>query len=118
MSKICTKRIHGNDKKNLPGDFKKCPGSLHFTLLIFRFELQNEWTPPQIFFCGYRVFFIFCLNVEGAHDIKCSLKQLELKFCLFQRLDSNFTRCSPRRCSAIFIGKHLCQCLPLRSNFI
>ena len=63
-------------------------------------------------------FFIFCLNVEGAHDIKCSQKQLELKFCWFQRLDSNFTRCSPRRCSAIFIGKHLCQSLPLRSNFI
>ena len=33
MSKICKKRVHGNDKKNLPGDFKKCPGSLHFTLL-------------------------------------------------------------------------------------
>ena len=25
--------VHGNDEKNLPGDFKKCPGSLHFTLL-------------------------------------------------------------------------------------
>ena len=37
MSKICKKRVHGNDKKNLPGDFKKCPGSLHFTLLTFHF---------------------------------------------------------------------------------
>ena len=33
MSKICKKRVHGNDKKNLPRDFKKCTGSLHFTLL-------------------------------------------------------------------------------------
>ena len=33
MSKICKKRVHGNDKKNLPWDFKRCPGSLHFTLL-------------------------------------------------------------------------------------
>ena len=36
MSKICKKRVRGNDKKTLPWDFKKCPGSLHFTLLIFR----------------------------------------------------------------------------------
>ena len=34
MSKTCKKRVHGNDKKNLPWDSKKCPGSLHFTLLI------------------------------------------------------------------------------------
>ena len=33
MSKICKKKVHGNDKKNLPWDFKKCPGSLHYTLL-------------------------------------------------------------------------------------
>ena len=25
MSKICKKRVHWNDKKNLPWDFKKCP---------------------------------------------------------------------------------------------
>ena len=34
MSKICKKRVHGNDKKNLPWDSKKCTGSLHFTLLV------------------------------------------------------------------------------------
>ena len=33
MSKICKKRVHGNDKKNLPCEFKKCPWSLHFKLL-------------------------------------------------------------------------------------
>ena len=33
MSKICKKRIYGNDKKNLSWDAEKCPGSLHFTLL-------------------------------------------------------------------------------------
>ena len=27
------KKGNGNDKKNLPWDFKKCPGSLHFTIL-------------------------------------------------------------------------------------
>ena len=32
MSKIC-KRVHRNDEKNLPSDFKKCPGLLHFSLL-------------------------------------------------------------------------------------
>ena len=25
--------MHGNEKMNLPCTFKKCPGSLHFTLL-------------------------------------------------------------------------------------
>ena len=33
MSKICKKRVHGNEKINLPCAFKKCPGSLNFTLL-------------------------------------------------------------------------------------
>ena len=33
MSKICKKRIPGNEKMNLTCAFKKCPGSLHFTLL-------------------------------------------------------------------------------------
>ena len=33
MSKTCKKRVHVNDKKNLPSDSKKCPGLLHFTLL-------------------------------------------------------------------------------------
>ena len=32
MSKICKKRVHGNDKKNSPSDSKKCSWSLHFTL--------------------------------------------------------------------------------------
>ena len=27
------KRVHGNEKMNLPSAFGKCPGSLHFTLL-------------------------------------------------------------------------------------
>ena len=31
--KYVKKRVHGNEKMNLPSDFKKCPGSLHFTLL-------------------------------------------------------------------------------------
>ena len=51
-----------------------------------KFELQYEWTLPQIFFCGYRVLLLFYHNLEGAHDIKCGEKQLEMKFCWFQGL--------------------------------
>ena len=37
MSKICKKRVHGNEKMNLLCAFKKCTGLLRFILLI--------WTP-------------------------------------------------------------------------
>ena len=56
-----------------------------------------------------------------------SKKQLELKFCWFQRFGVNFTRGSHRKCSikkgnlenfAIFAGKRLCQSLFLSCNFI
>ena len=30
------KRVHGNEKMNLRSAFKKCPGSLYFTLLVAR----------------------------------------------------------------------------------
>ena len=46
----------------------------YFDLNVLKFELQHEWTPPQIFLCGYRVLQLFCHNVEEAHDIKCSQK--------------------------------------------
>ena len=42
MSKICKKRVHGNDKKNLPWDFKKCPGLLNFPLLEKYYNKQNN----------------------------------------------------------------------------
>ena len=46
------------------------------TLQIYalKFELQYEWTPSQIFSCGYRVLQLLCHNGEEAHDIKCSQK--------------------------------------------
>ena len=53
--------------------------------------------------------------------------QVEMKFCWFQRLGSNFARGSHQRCSikkgvlknfAIFTGKHLRRSLFLSSNFI
>ena len=50
-------------------------------------------------FYEHRVLQLFCHNVQGAHDIKWSQKQLELKFWWFQRLRSKFTRSSHRRCS-------------------
>ena len=34
VSKVCKKRVHRNEKMNLPCAFKKCPGSLHITLLL------------------------------------------------------------------------------------
>ena len=54
---------------------------MRVNLNVLKFELPYEWTPPQIFFCGYRVLQLLCHNVEGAHDIKFSKKLLELKFC-------------------------------------
>ena len=70
------------------------------SLNVWKFELQYEWTTPrQIFICEYCSLQLFCHNVEGARDIKCSQKQLELKFCWFQTLGSNFTWGINRRCS-------------------
>ena len=47
---------------------------LYSILNVLKFELQNECTPPQVFFCGYRVLQLLCHNVEEAHDIKRSQK--------------------------------------------
>ena len=43
---------------------------------MLKFELQYEWTPPQIFFFGHRVLQLFCHNIEGTHHIKGRIKQL------------------------------------------
>ena len=51
LSKICKKRIHRNDQKNLPWDFKKCTGSLHFTLLEVFLKtdaLERKYLPDKI----------------------------------------------------------------------
>ena len=58
---------------------------------IYKFELQYEWTPPQIFFCGYRILQLFS-EVFYKKDV--------LK---------NF---------AMFTRKHLCQSLFLSCNFV
>ena len=51
----------------------KAPPALWMQINFFlKFELQYNWTPPQLFFCWYRVLELFCHNVEEAHDIKCS----------------------------------------------
>ena len=60
----------------------------YFNSNALKIELQYQWTPPQTFFCRYRLLQLFSHNVEGAYDIKCS-----------QRLSSKFTRGSPQRCS-------------------
>ena len=41
VSKICKKGYLEMTKKNLPSALKKCPGSLHFTLLIVKSELAS-----------------------------------------------------------------------------
>ena len=48
-----------------------------------KFQLQYEWTPIQIFFCGYSVLQLLCHNVEGTHDIKCNKKLLDWNFAYF-----------------------------------
>ena len=37
MSKTCKKRVHGNYKKNLPWDSKKCAGSYYQSLTVYDF---------------------------------------------------------------------------------
>ena len=32
----------------------------YFNLNVLKFELQYEWTRPQIFFCAYRILQLFC----------------------------------------------------------
>ena len=93
----------------------------NFNVNVLKFELQYEWTPRQ------SVSQLHHHIVEGAHDIKCSQKKLGLKFCGFQRLSSNFTTGSHRKCSvkkigvlkycAVFTGKHLYQSLFVSCNF-
>ena len=71
-------------------------------------------------------FATFCYNVEGAHDIKSSQKQFELKFCRFRRLGSNFTRGSHQmfykktvlKNFTIFTEQHQPQSPFLGSDFI
>ena len=108
---------------------KQCLGTSYKSLSYFLgfTQLQCEWTPPQIFFYIYCISQLFYNSVEGPHDIKLSQKQLELRFCRFQRLSSNFTRGSYGRCSIkkgvlknfkIFTGKHLYHSLFLSCNFV
>ena len=91
-----------------------------------KFELQYELTPPQIFFCGYRVLKLFCHNEEWAHDIKCSQKWLKLKFPNFKDLVLILPPAATRgvlkkgvfKNFAIFTEKHLFQILFLTCNVI
>ena len=40
MSKICKKRVYGNEKMDLPYAFLDCARSLHFTLLVCSLKLH------------------------------------------------------------------------------
>ena len=52
MSKICKKRVYGNEKMDLPCVFFECTRSLHFTLLMCEIDrlLQILWF---CFFCEF-----------------------------------------------------------------
>ena len=54
--------------------YNQTANCFYFNLNVLKFELQYEWTPPQMLLCGYHVLQLFCHNVQGAHDIKCSQK--------------------------------------------
>ena len=45
-----------------------------FYLNALMFEFQYEWTPQQIFFCAHCILQMFCHNIEGAHNTKCTEK--------------------------------------------
>ena len=61
-------------QRNFYGRVHVTPNCFYFNINVLKFELQYEWTPPEIFCCGCRVLQTFCHNVEEAHDIKCSQK--------------------------------------------
>ena len=61
----------------------------YFNSNVLKFELQYDWTPPQIFFCRHHVSQLFCHNVEGAHDIKWNWNFADFK-CFYLSLPANF----------------------------
>ena len=61
-------------QENFYGWVRITANCFYFNLNVLKFELQYEWTPPQIFICRYRVLQLLCHNAEEAHDIKCSQK--------------------------------------------
>ena len=69
MSKICKKRVYGNEKMDLPGVFFECTRSLHFTLIlapiIFHIaKLPLEKLPQDIYFntASFAKIIIICEN--------------------------------------------------------
>ena len=77
----------------------------YFNLNVLKFELASEWTPPQIFFWGYRVLQLLCLNVERGMTssvVKNSWNQNFANFRDFvQRYYQRYHRTCPikRSCS-------------------
>ena len=63
MSKICKKRVYGNDKNNLPWAFKKCSGSLYLPLLLL-----CKISPPKVFWG--KVVLKICSKFSGEHPCR------------------------------------------------
>ena len=89
-----------------------------FYLNVLLFELQHEWTPPQIIFCRHCVLQLFCHNVEGESQwYQLQSKNTGTEILLISETSVYiFTRGNNQRCSikknilkifAIFTGKHL-----------
>ena len=66
--------LSGNAGKLLRLSTYHC--QLFIYLNVLKFELQHEWTVPQVFSSGCRVLHLSCHDVEEAHD-----SSMELKCC-------------------------------------
>ena len=73
MPKICKKRVHRNDKKIFPWDFKKCPGSLHLPLL--KYIISN-----------FKTLFLFFSTIRMKHKTsKPKKRNKEKKISKYQQ---------------------------------
>ena len=62
MSKTCKKRVHGNDKKNLPWDFKKCTEAQIDAEIMFSIPMLSSVHSDLLAFCGVFIIWVFKLN--------------------------------------------------------
>ena len=65
MSKICKKRVHGNEKMDLPCAFLECAKSFHFTLLMQDDETFVKWVALLIIWLQAVVDVIFSNTVPA-----------------------------------------------------
>ena len=112
------KRVHRNDKKNLPSDFKKCPGSLYFPLLLsVCFHLSVFHFRQYPLFCTINVHFN-CLNTYCMLNHNNFIKRLALKVFIINKV-SNATKIATIFSflyEIYFLLAHFCLKSNLKSN--